>query len=433
MKNIFLFILLLFSYSFPQNVNIESYRLKNGMKVILGEDHRVPSICVNIFFNVGGKYEKPGTTGISHLFEHMMFNGSKKYKPGYFDQFLEENGGYSNGSTWNDFTNYWEEFNSEKLEEILAMEADRVRSLKLDNENLEQERYIVMEERRLSVDNNPDQKLEEELYALAFNSHPYQNPVIGWMNDLKQIQLDDCKEFYKSYYAPNNATLIIIGDFNKQTTKKLIEKYFSKLPSSKIPINKTIVEPEQSGEKQIIIDANTELPSILIGYKSCSINDSDYYAMDLLANILSVGESSRFNKILVNQKEMITKHYCIQDITQEPGLFKVYFKLQKKVKEEDLLNEFEKIIQDIKENGVTQNELEKAKNFKVIEYFNNFKTNRKLAFALGFFEVLTGNYENLYKTIDRYSKVDSEKIKEVARKYFTNKSRTIAKTQIKSN
>lgn len=127
------------------------------------------------------------------------------------------------------------------------MEADRMRSLKLDNENLEQERYIVMEERRLSVDNNPDQKLEEELYAFAFNSHPYQNPVIGWMNDLKRIQLEDCKEFYKSYYAPNNATLIIIGHFNKQTTKKLIKRYFSKLPSSKIPINKTIVEPEQSG------------------------------------------------------------------------------------------------------------------------------------------------------------------------------------------
>lgn len=249
MKKIFWLLLFIFSNLLSQNLDLESYYLKNGMKVILSPNKEVPSICFRIFFKVGGKYESPGTTGISHLFEHMMFNGSAKYKPGMFDKLLEENGGYSNGSTWNDFTNYWEEFNSNKLELILDMEADRMRSLKLDSENLEQERYIVMEERRLSVDNNPQNKMEEELYATAFTSNLYRQPVIGWMNDLKKITLDDCKFFYKTFYSPNNSVLILTGDFDKSQAKKLISKYFEKLPKAKIPEHKKIIEPEQTAEK----------------------------------------------------------------------------------------------------------------------------------------------------------------------------------------
>lgn len=425
MKKIVALSLIIISNLFTQNLDIESYYLKNGMKVILAPNKEVPSICYRIFFKVGGKYETPGTTGISHLFEHMMFNGSAKYKPGMFDKLLEENGGYSNGSTWNDFTNYWEEFNSDKLELVFDLESDRMKTLKLDSENLEQERYIVMEERRLSVDNNPQNKMEEELYASAFVSHLYRQPVIGWMNDLKKINLEDCKYFYKTYYSPNNSVLILTGDFEKSQAKKLISKYFEKLPKAKIPEYKKIIEPEQKSEKLITLFQEVELPSILIGYKSCSINDSDFYAMDLLANILSKGLSSRFKKILSEEKQLITDAYAYQDQMEDPGLFKIYAQARGEKEFNKLLEEIEKILEDIKSKGVTSNELEKAKNSKVLEYFDAFKTNESLSFALGYFEILTGNYNNLFKVVDKYAKVTSRDIQIAAQKYFNKNSRTI--------
>lgn len=425
MKKIFGLTLFIFSNLFSQNLDLESYYLKNGLKVILSPNREVPSICFRIFFKVGGKYESPGTTGISHLFEHMMFNGSTKYKPGMFDKLLEENGGYSNGSTWNDFTNYWEEFNSNKLELILDMETDRMKALKLDTENLEQERFIVMEERRLSVDNNPQNKMEEELYATAFVSHLYRQPVIGWMNDLSQINLDDCKFFYKTYYSPNNSILILTGDFDKAQAKKLIARYFEKLPKAKIPEHKKIIEPEQKSEKLITLFQEVELPSLLIGYKSCSINDSDFYAMDLLANILSKGLSSRFNKILSEEKQLITEAFAMQDQMEDPGLFKIYAQARGEKEFNILLEEIEKILENIKSNGVTANELEKAKNSKVLEYFDYFKTNQSLSFALGYYEILTGDYNNLLKIVDKYANTTSQDIQRVARKYFNKETRTI--------
>ncbi len=425
MRRIFLLIILMGVGLMAQKIDIESYYLKNGMKVILSPNKEVPSICYRIFFRVGGKYESPGTTGISHLFEHMMFNGSAKYKPGMFDRLLEENGGYSNGSTWNDFTNYWEEFNSDKLELVLDMEADRMKALKLDTENLEQERYIVMEERRLSVDNNPQNKMEEELYANAFVSHLYRQPVIGWMNDLEKITLDDCKYFYKTYYSPNNSILVLTGDFEKAQAKKLISKYFEKIPRAKIPERKKIIEPEQKSEKIIYLKQNVELPSLLIGYKSCSIKDSDYYKMDLLATILSKGLSSRFNKILSEEKRLITEAFAMQDITEEPGLFKIYAQARGEKEFSKLLSEIENILNDIKANGVTSNELEKAKNSKVLEYFNSFKTNQNLSFVLGFYDLITGDYNNLFKTVENYSKVTSKDIQQIANKYFNQNQRTI--------
>lgn len=330
MKKLLAFLFILIFHLYAQQFDIESYYLKNGMKVILAPNKEVPSICFRIFFRVGGKYETPGTTGISHLFEHMMFNGSAKYEPGMFDKLLEENGGYSNGSTWNDFTNYWEEFNSDKLELVFDMEVDRMKALKVDKNNLEQERYIVMEERRLSVENNPQNKMEEELYANAFLSHLYRQPVIGWMEDLKKITLDDCKYFYKTYYSPNNSILVLTGDFEKERVKKLIAKYFEKLPKAKIPEHKKIIEPEQRGEKVINLYQNVELPSLLIGYKSCSINDSDFYAMDLLANILSKGLSSRFTKILSEDKKLITEAYAYQDPMEDPDFSKFMLRQEDK-------------------------------------------------------------------------------------------------------
>jgi predicted Zn-dependent peptidase len=426
MKKLFC-LLILFSTGIisAQNINVTEHSLKNGMKILFVEDHTVPSICYFTYFKAGGKNERPGITGISHLFEHMMFNGSAKYKPTEFDRLLEENGGYSNGSTWNDFTNYWEEFNSDKLELVLDLESDRMKALKLDTENLEQERYIVMEERRLRVDNHPENKLEEELYAHAFVAHPYQFPVIGWMGDLENIKLEDCKKYYKTYYAPNNAVVVLTGDFDTKKAIKLFEKYFGKIPPQTPPQSVNNAEPPQNGEKRIVLKRDVQLSSFLIGYKSVAASNSDYYSMDLLSEILSGGQSSRLVKSLVNDKQTAVEVRASQDEFEHPGLFKIYVQARQGEDIKEIEEDVYEILNDLIEDGVTDNELEKVKNKKVRELLSYFKTNQSTGFRLGYYHTLTGSYKSAFQLAEKYGAVTKEQIKQAAKKYLVIDQRTV--------
>jgi len=426
MKKLIFFLILFSAFILPaQNINVTEHSLKNGMKILFVEDHTVPSICYFVYFKAGGKNERPGITGISHLFEHMMFNGSAKYKPTEFDRLLEENGGYSNGSTWNDFTNYWEEFNSDKLELVLDLESDRMKSLKLDKDNLEQERYIVMEERRLRVDNYPENKQEEELYAHAFAAHPYQFPVVGWMGDLENIKLDDAKNYFKTYYAPNNAVVILTGDFDTKKAIKLFEKYFGKIPAQKPPVKVNNAEPQQNGEKRIELKRDVQLSSFLIGYKSVSISDPEHYALDLLSEILSGGQSSRLVKTLVNDKQLAVEVWTSQDEFEHPGLFKIYVQARQGEELKEIEENVYDILNDIIEDGVTDNELEKVKNKKIRELISYFKTNQSTGFRLGYFHTLTGDYKNAFQLAEIYGAVTKEQIKEAAKKILAKDQRTV--------
>lgn len=432
--NKLIIILIFFSlnYLFGQQIDVAEHKLKNGLKLLLVEDHTVPSICYFVYFKAGGKNERPGITGISHLFEHMMFNGSAKYKPTEFDNLLEENGGYSNGSTWNDFTNYWEEFNSDaegvnshKLELVFDLESDRMRSLKLDNENLEQERYIVMEERRLRVDNNPEQKMEEDLYAHAFVAHPYQFPVIGWMGDLESIKLADCKNYFRTYYAPNNATVILTGDFDTKKAIKLFEKYFGKLKSQTPPEKPNNAEPKQQGEVRTELKREVQLSSVMIGFKSVSVNDSDFFVMDLLSDILTTGQSSRLVKKLIDEEQIAVSTWSSQDEFEHPGLFKIYAQARQGEDIKEIESLIYEVLEDISKNGITDFELEKVKNTKIRKHLNNFKTNQSIGFTLGYYETLTGDYKNAFQLAEKYGKITKDEIKAAAQKYFLKDSRTV--------
>lgn len=426
MKKI-IFLMMLFTAGIlpAQNINVTEHNLKNGMKILFVEDHTVPSICYFVYFKAGGKNERPGITGISHLFEHMMFNGSAKYKPTEFDRLLEENGGYSNGSTWNDFTNYWEEFNSDKLELVLDLESDRMKSLKLDSQNLEQERYIVMEERRLRVDNYPENKLEEELYAHAYVAHPYQFPVIGWMGDLENIKLEDAKNYFKTYYAPNNAVVVLTGDFDIKKAIKLFEKYFGKIPAQTPPQKINNAEPPQNGEKRIELKRDVQLSSFLLGYKSVSVSDPDHYVMDLLSEILSGGQSSRLVKSLINEKQTAVEVWASQDEFEHPGLFKIYVQARQGEDVKEIESDVYEILNELAEKGVTDNELEKVKNKKIRELLSYFKTNQSTGFRLGYFHTLTGDYKNAFQLAEKYGAVTKEQLKEAAKKFLVKDQRTV--------
>jgi predicted Zn-dependent peptidase len=407
-----------------QSINAEEFTLKNGLKVVMVEDHTVPSICYAAAFHVGGRNERPGITGISHLFEHMMFNGSKNYKPTEFDRILESGGGYSNAYTSNDITFYFEEFNPDLLDKVLHMEADRMRWLTIDTSNLEQERGIVKEERRVSTDNSVPGKMYEELYAAAFSAHPYQNPVVGWMVDLDNIRLEDAREYFKTYYAPNNATVFLVGDFDAKTIKKKMEKLFGPIPKQPAPRPVANAEPEQIGEKRVMLHKEAELPAAYFGYKSVAVASPDLDALKLLATILSRGQSSRLYKRLVYDKEMVTEVSATVDEYIDPGLFTLFVQMKPGEEVGDAEEEIDDIIRDIVENGVRDEELQKAKNTALSDYTDEFKTNVGIAGRLGYYEVVYGDYRKSFSVMDRVAAVSAADILRVAKTYLTDRGRT---------
>jgi zinc protease len=408
-----------------QSIDAQQFVLKNGLKVVTVEDHTVPSVCFAVAFHVGSRNERPGITGISHVFEHMMFNGSKKYKPKEFDRILEGGGGYSNAYTSTDITFYYEEFNPDLLARVLDMEADRMRSLKVDGENLEQERGIVKEERRVSTDNSVQGSMVENLYAGAFVAHPYHNPVVGWMRDLDNIQAADAQEYFRIYYAPNNATVFLVGDFDARGIRGTMEKLFGSIPRQPAPPPVVNAEPPQLGERRITLYKPAELPAVAVAYKGAAASSPDFAPLNLLASILSTGQSSRLYKRLVYDLELATEAGAGLDEFIDPGLFTLFIQMQPGKSTADAEEEAYRILKDIVENGVTEEELQKAKNNAQTDYVNNFKTNVGIANRLGYYEVIHGDYRKSFDVLAAFGKVTGDDIRRVAAKYLGERLRTV--------
>ena len=408
-----------------QSLAPKDFTLKNGMKVIMLEDRTVPSVCLSMAVRAGSRYERPGMTGISHLFEHMMFNGSKNYKPTEFDRILETGGGYSNSTTWSDLTFYYEEFSPDLLDKVLDMEADRIRALKIDAENLEQERGIVKEERRVSVDNNVQSTMFEDLYAMAYVAHAYRTPIVGWMKDLDNITLQDARDYFKSYYAPNNATVVVVGAFDGKPLRQKMERMFGSIPQQPAPRAVNNPEPPQAGERRELLHKVAELPAVAIGYKVVSASSPDFAPLTLLANILSQGESSRLYKRLVYDEQLATGVSCSADERIDPGLFTLYVQMQPDKSVKDAESELKDILEDIVENGVSDEELQKAKNQAQMQYADEMKTNVGIASRLGRYEVIHGGYQKSFDMLSEYARVTAEDIKRVTRQYLSDRLRSV--------
>ncbi len=416
---------LLFTGLRAQSIDAQEFTLKNGLKVVTVEDHTVPSVTFAVAFHVGSRNERSGITGISHLFEHMMFNGSKKYKPKEFDNILENGGGYSNAYTSTDITFYYEEFNPDLLDKVLDMEADRMRSLKIDSENLEQERGIVKEERRVSTDNSVQGSMVENLYAGSFVAHPYQHPVVGWMKDLDHITVADAQEYFRTYYAPNNATIFLVGDFDARTVKTKMEKQFASIPRQPAPASVINAEPQQMGERRIKLHKPAELPAVAIAFKGAAATSPDYAPLNLLAGILSTGQSSRLYKRLVYDLEIATEAGAGLDEFIDPGLFTIFVQMQPGKTTQEAEEETYRILRDIADNGVTEEELQKAKNSAQVDYVNNFKTNVGIANRLGYYEVIHGDYRKSFDVLGTYANVTVDDIRRVAGTYLGERLRTV--------
>jgi zinc protease len=408
-----------------QQFPVATKTLKNGMKVLVQTDHSIPNVALYIFYRIGSRNEHPGTTGLSHFFEHMMFNGAKKYGSGELDKAMEANGAANNAYTSENVTVYQDWFPRSALNLIFDIEADRIQYLNFDPKKIESERGVVASERRTEVDASNGGILDEQLRATAFIAHPYQWPVVGWMSDIEHWTIDDLKRHFEMGYAPNNATMVVVGDATSEEIFQLCEKYIEPIPQHAPPPPVTTVEPEQMGERRLVVHKQAELPLLMIAYHVPQTNNPDFYAMNILRTVLVQGESSRMYKRLVDQDQIALEVNLTQQPAFDPTL--AIFAAQPKqgvdpVKcEAAIFDELEQI----KNTPISDQELEKAKNIRLVEFYHQMRTINGRANTIGTYEVFFGDYNKVFVAAKNYAAVSKEDVQRVAQKYFSASNRTV--------
>jgi zinc protease len=420
-------LLLLFTTApvYSQDLKVTEKVLPNGLKVLLKEEHKAPVVTFQIWYKVGSRNEKLGTTGMSHLLEHMMFKGSKKYGPKQFSQVVQRNGGNDNAFTGKDYTAYFENFASDRIAISLDLESDRMQNLLIDPKEFLSERDVVKEERRMRTDDDPTNTMVEQMTAAAFIAHPYQWPVIGWMADISSITRDDLAEHYHRYYAPNNATIVVAGDFDTKTLLPMIEKYFGQIPQGPSVPKVGAVEPRQLGERRIIVKKQAELPAVFAGYHTPDIKHADSFALEVLQGILSSGKSSRLYKALVYEKQLaLYAGGDYDNVANDPNLFYVYAGVMPGKTTDEVEKALYAEIDKLKEAPVADDELQKAKNQIESSFIMGQDSIFYQAMLLGQFETVA-NWRLLEKYVENIRAVTKEDVMRVAQQYFTEDNRTV--------
>lgn len=412
-----------------QQIEVQRHQLANGLQVLTHEDHAIPMISLYVFYRVGSKNERPGITGVSHLFEHMMFNGSGRFKPKEFDLLLETAGAGGNGYTNEDFTAYFETFPRAALETALDLESDRMRSLLVTEANLEQERGIVKEERRVSLDNSPQGRMYEELMAAAYVAHPYGWPVVGWMGDLDAIKLVEAQRYFENYYGPNNATLVLVGDFRTADLMRSVERFFGSIPARGAPEAVVNAEPEQQGERRVTLVKEAALPAVMVGYKSTAASHADAPALEVLATILAYGESSRLYRALV-YGGLATNVDAQAMAMAHPSLFYLYAQAGEGKTAEENEAAIHTVLAEIAAGGVTPDELQKAKNQLRARIVRETQTLDGKANIIGTAEMRYGGPTAIHDRVRLWDAVTSDDIRRVVSTYFVPLRRTVVTLQL---
>ncbi len=409
-----------------QEFSVSTRTLKNGMKVLVQPDHSIPNVALYIFYRIGSRNEHPGTTGLSHFFEHMMFNGAKKYGPGDLDKVMEANGGSNNAYTTRDVTVYQDWFPRSALPLIYDIEADRIRDLTFDPKKIASEREVVASERRLSVDNENSGVLDEQLWATAFIAHTYQWPVVGWMSDIEHWTMDDLKHHFEMGYSPNNATMVVVGDVTPEEIFQLCEKFIEPIPSHAPPPPVTTIEPEQLGERRLVVHKPAQLPLVMIGYHTAKTSDPDFYALNILRSILFQGESSRMYQRLVDKDQLALDVSSEVEPAFDPTLAIITAQPRQGVDPQACEKAIYEELEKVKSAQISDQELEKAKNSRLVEFYRQMRTISGRANTIGTYEVFMGDYNKLFDAAKNYSAVTKEEVQSVAKKYFGPNNRTVA-------
>jgi zinc protease len=400
--------------------------LKNGLRVQLAEDHTAPVIAVNVAYDVGSRNERKGLTGFAHLFEHMMFKGSQNVGNGEHFYQVFTNGGNMNGTTSADITLYFEALPANQLELALFLEADRMRSLEITQANLDNQRQAVQEERRLRVDNQPYGPADERFNELFYENFAYQHSTIGSMADLNAASLADVSQFFKTYYAPNNAVLSVVGDFDPKQAMALIRRYFEGIPRQPNPPRVDLAEPQQKAERrETMTDALAKLPQVQIAYKAGPGNTPDVYALQVLSSVLQGGDSSRLYQSLNKEKELVVGLGGAVDERIGPSGFYIGATVRNGKKVEDVEAAIYAEIERLQKEPIADWELEKAKNSARAGYLQSIRSAQNRATLLGSFTVKFGDPGLINSRVDKIAAVTREDVQRVAKQYLQPTNRTV--------
>jgi len=415
-----------FAQSEAKQFPVVTKTLKNGMKVLVQSDHSIPNVALYIFYRIGSRNEHPGTTGLSHFFEHMMFNGAKKYGPGDLDKAMEANGASNNAYTTENTTVYQDWFPRSALNLIFDLEADRIQYLSFDPKKIASEREVVASERRTSVDANNAGILDEQLKATAFIAHPYQWPVVGWMSDIEHWTMEDLKHHFEMGYAPNNATMVVVGDVSAEEIVQLCEKFIEPIPQHAPPPAVTTIEPEQMGERRLVVHKAAELPLLMIAYHVPQTNNPDFYALNILRTVMTRGESSRMYQRLVDKDQIALEVSASQGPAFDPTVEIIVAQPKQGVDPQKCEVAIYEELDKVKKGGISDLELEKAKNIRLVEFYQQMRTISGRANTIGTYEVFFGDYQRLFDAAKNYAAVSKEDVQRVAQKYFGANNRTVA-------
>jgi zinc protease len=406
------------------------HKLANGLSVIVKEDRRAPTAVHMVWYHAGSMDETNGTTGVAHVLEHMMFKGTPKVGPGEFNRLVAAAGGRDNAFTSRDYTAYFQQVPREKLGEMMALEADRMRHLNLAKSEFEQEIKVVMEERRLRTDDQPQSLLFEAMNAMAFQTHPYRRPIIGWMNDLENMKVQDARDWYERWYVPNNAYVVVVGDVDHKEVFRTAEKYYGPLKSRPLPLRKPQDEPEQKGVRRLTIKAPAELPVVIMGYRAPIIRDVekdvDPYALEMLGAIFSGHGAARFSRNLVREQRLAISAGAEYDATARgPGMFYLVGTPSEGKTVAEMEAGLRAEVVRVQAEGVTAEELNRARTQLVAAEIYKLDSMFAQAMEIGQLDSVGLPYRSGERIIEKLKAVTAEQVQEVAKRYFGDDGLTV--------
>lgn len=409
----------------------QEFKLANGMRIIVQEDRRAPTVAHMVWYRAGGIDEQNGTTGVAHVLEHMMFKGTAKLKPGEFSQKVAALGGRDNAFTGKDYTAYHQQVEKSRLEQVMALEADRMQNLRIDKEEFAKEIRVVMEERRLRTEDQPIARLYEALNATAYMAHPYKNPVVGWMNDLQNMTAADALAWYQRWYAPNNATMVVTGDVDARQVYALAEKYFGKIPPKTLPKTKPQQEPPQTGIKRVVVKAPAENPYLVMAYKVPKLvdveKDDESHALDVLAAVLDGYDNARLPARLVRTERLANSvDASYQGIARGPVMFMLSGVPAKGTSVAQLEQALRAEVERIAREGVSAEELKRVKAQLIASQIYKRDSIYGQAMEIGVMEMSGISFRLMDRIIEKLAAVTPAQVQAVAQKYFSDDQLTVA-------
>ncbi len=401
------------------------YRLHNGLGLIASVDRRAPIVAVQTWFGVGSRHENPGATGLAHLFEHLMFGQTETVGPGEFDRLVERTGGESNAATWVDWTYYRLTVPSRDLSLAIDLEAQRMTKLVLAEGPVEAEREVVINERRERVEDDVDGSLDEQLMALAFEQHPYRWPTIGWMEDIRRVTLDEIRAFYRTWYAPNNACLVVVGDFDEDELLRLTTAAYGHLTPAQLPVDPAIAEPSQVQERMVRLPKPIATPRLLVGYKAPSLGHPDWIPLDIASTILAGCSSARLQRRLVIREEVASSVDAQLTPFRDPSLLRIAITCARGYDADHVMRILDEELAGLAANPPSEAEVEKAKAVAETDFWSSLVEVDGKAEALGHHQTVMGDFRSLMSQAEALAQITPADVARVVRTYFVKEQRTV--------